>query len=137
VESQCDILYSKINSKLDTICPKRIIKNRIKLPWWRTNLDKTRREACKAHHIHTKHPSEQNNAHYKYSRRVHYRAIRTAKRESWKAFVSCTEDQKNAALLLKIVQNKSTKATTVWFFGQEVNSSSRLPRLSPSSEGWF
>jgi hypothetical protein len=71
VESQCDILYSQINSALDIICPKRIIKNRIKLPWWRTNLDKTRREASKAYHIHTKHPSEQNTVHNKNSRRAH------------------------------------------------------------------
>ena len=112
VESQCDILYTKINAALDITCPKRVIKNRIKLPWWKTNLDTTRREATKAHHINIKQPSEQNTARYKTARRAHYRAIRTAKRESWKTFVSGTEDQKNSALLSKIVQNKLTKATT-------------------------
>jgi hypothetical protein len=112
IESNCDILYAKINAALDITCPKRIIKNKIKLPWWRSRLDITRREATKAHHINTKHPSEQNTAHYKTAHRAHYRAIRTAKRESWKAFVSGTEDQKNAALLIKIVQNKLSKTTT-------------------------
>jgi hypothetical protein len=75
VESQSDILKSNITSALDITCSKRIIKNRTILPWWRTNLYKTRREASKAYHIHTKHPSEQNTVHYKNSRRAHYRAI--------------------------------------------------------------
>jgi hypothetical protein len=65
-----------------------------------------------AHHLSTKHHSEQNTAGYKTAHRAHYRAIRTAKRESWKAFVSSTEDHKNAALLSKIVQSKLTKTTT-------------------------
>ncbi len=65
IESHCDILYSQINSALDVVCPKRVIINNIKLPWWRTNLDKTRREASKAYHIHTEYPSEQNIDHYK------------------------------------------------------------------------
>jgi hypothetical protein len=40
------------------------------------------------------------------------RAIWTAKRYSWKAFISSTEDHKTTTLLSKISQNKLNRNTT-------------------------
>ena len=63
---------------------------------------------------------------------LYYRAIYTAKRERLKTYVSGTDDQKNATLLSKIVQNKLTKAATNFIKKPDSSFTTSSLRQSPN-----
>ena len=107
IEEECNLLHESINKALDISCPKLTIKPSHKLPWWDFSLDKSRRNAHRAHIHYQKNPTDQNQHFFKRARRSHQRQCRKAKRDCWKQFVSGSNSQKNAALLSKIVQHKT------------------------------
>ena len=108
IEAECNLLHDSINEALDTACPKQTTKPIHKLPWWDSSMDKSRRNAHRAHIHYRKNPTDFNQTLFKRARRSHQRQCRKARRESWKHFVSGSNSQKMLLFSPRLFNTKST-----------------------------
>ena len=85
IEEELKTLYERITSALDVACPKKTITECHRLTWWNTELDNSRKQVRKAHHLaQTK--GGQNWAKNNLLKREHKYAVKQAKISSWRDF---------------------------------------------------
>ncbi len=96
-----------IEAALDLSCPSRVVKGGAKKPcYWDEAVEELRGRSRTAFRLYRRTKSQDHWETYLSCKREFRKAIRKAKRSSWKAFASEVKDPKSMSSLFKVIQGK-------------------------------
>jgi ribonuclease HI len=103
IEHELATVQNAIMDSYETACPLRRIGHRNRVSWWHTDLTTLRKQANRAFHnaYHTK--TEQDWENHRQARRDFKRALRRAKRESWRLYCQEIEGVNESARITRIL----------------------------------
>lgn len=103
LEQEVAAVTQSITAAFQEACPLRKAKGKRQVPWWNPDLSVLRRGARRAEKRVLQTPNEQNQAEHRVARRDYKRAIRVAKRESWRLFCGDIQGAPASARLHRIL----------------------------------
>ena len=101
-------VQSEIIKSYNASCPQRKTRRKTQNTWWNTEVNGLRREARRAHRKAIKSKLEKDWEAFRQAQTIFKKAVRKAKRDSWRLFTESMKSQSAIARLTKVMGRNET-----------------------------